>query len=305
MPNLRRFLGFRDRSESMRLIRDRAIVLRAVPFEDRHRVVTALTESHGRISALARNCVQSRRFGGALEVFTASEWDFSHRSEGAELFSLQEAKTVRTHEGIRTQFGLMAMASLLSELMLRVAPEREACLDLFKLHANALAALEEMQSLDVPPLSFLNGYMAKLLQWSGNQPRLQQCLECSRTLQLIWGEERQSPARLTVVVQEAGWICEDCRKASLIHIKSRSEHQGVDISEVGADAMADFFMSLVTPIRQVASTAHASSESHAELFRALEALMVYHVPGFDRVPLNSLKFLGLESSWRPPADPRR
>jgi DNA repair protein RecO (recombination protein O) len=286
----------------MRQTRDRAIVLRAVPFEDRHRVVTAITESHGRISALARNCVQSRRFGGALDLFTASEWQMAQRSEAADLFQLQEARTLKSHEGIRSDFFRMAMASLLSELMLRVAPEREACVDLFKLHANALAALEEL-SEQAPPISFLNGYLAKLLQWSGNQPRLQQCLGCSRTLPSIWQE--QGPSRLAVIVQEAGWICESCRRESVLHVRSRSESQGIEMLEVGADAMADFFMSLVTPIRQVPATAHASDSSHRELFRVLDALMIYHVPGFDRLPLNSLKFLGLESSWRPPQDSLR
>lgn len=288
--------------QDMRLIRDRAIILRAVPFEDRHRVVTALTESHGRISALARNCIQSRRFGGALELFTASEWEFSQRSEGADLYHLQEARAIRTHEGLRTHFAKMAMASLLGELMLRVSPEREACVDLFKLHANALSALDEIDA-EVPPIAFLNGYLAKLLQWSGNQPRLQQCLECSRTLQSLW--QQDAPACLAVIVQEAGWICEECRRGGVLHVRSRSEGQGVEMLEVGADAMADFFMSLVTPIRQVAATAHAGDESHRALFRVLEALMIYHVPGFDRLPLNSLKFLGLESSWRPPQDLRR
>jgi DNA repair protein RecO (recombination protein O) len=283
----------------MRQTRDRAIVLRAVPFEDRHRVVTAITESHGRVSALARNCVQSRRFGGALDLFTAAEWQFAQRSVAADLFQLQEARTLKSHEGIRSDFFRMAMASLLSELMLRVAPEREACVDLFKLHANALAALEEL-SEQSPLISFLNGYLAKLLQWSGNQPRLQQCLGCSRTLQSIWQE--QGPSRLAVIVQEAGWICEPCRRGGVLHVRHRSESQGIEMLEVGADAMADFFMSLVTPIRQVPATAHASDASHRELFRVLEALMIFHMPGFDRLPLNSLKFLGLESSWRPSQD---
>ncbi len=265
-------------------------------------MVTAITESHGRISALARNCVQSRRFGGALDLFTASEWQLAQRSEAAELFQLQEARTLKSHEGIRSDFFRMAMASLLSELMLRVAPERESCVDLFKLHANALSALEEF-SEQAPPISFLNGYLAKLLQWSGNQPRLQQCLGCSRTLPSLWQEE--GTFRLAVIVQEAGWICESCRRSSVLHVRHRSESQGIEMLEVGADAMADFFMSLVTPIRQVPATAHASDASHRELFRVLDALMIYHVPGFDRLPLNSLKFLGLESSWRPPQDSLR
>jgi len=50
---------------------DLAIVLRAVPYEERHRIVTALTEHHGKITGMAKNAIQSRRFGGCLETFTA------------------------------------------------------------------------------------------------------------------------------------------------------------------------------------------------------------------------------------------
>lgn len=285
----------------MRHVTDRAIVLRVVPFEDRHRIVTAITENHGRISALARNSVQSRRFGGALEMFTASEWSFSERSEQAELHSLQEARTLKAHEGLRTELGRMAMAGVLSELMLRVAPEREACLDLFKLHANALAALEPMgEGGAPPPTSFLNGYLAKILQWSGNQPQLSSCRGCSRSLQSYW-EAGELGAVLSVQVAEAGWICTECRSGSSLHVK-KGAVSGIESLRVSAGAMADFYMSLVTPIRQVSTTAQAHESEHRELFRVLEALMIYHLPGFDRLPIKSLKFLGLESSWQPPQD---
>lgn len=281
---------------------DRAIVLRSVPFEDRHRIVTAITENHGRISALARNCVQSRRFGGALETFTASEWSFSERSEQAELFSLQEAKALKSFEGLRTEIGRMAMAGVLSELMLRVAPEREECLDLFKLHANALAALET-ETVEPPPTSFLNAYLAKLLQWSGNQPQLASCRGCSKPLQEFWKQD-ELDAVVAVLVAEAGWICTHCRRGQSLHVKQGSA-SGIEVLEVTAGTMADFFMSLVTPIRQVASTAQSSEQDHRALFRVLEALLMYHLPGFDRLPIKSLKLLGLESSWQPPQDPRR
>ncbi|MFN7684139.1 MAG: DNA repair protein RecO [Oligoflexia bacterium] len=278
----------------MRLITDRAIVLRVVAFEDRHRVVTALSENYGKISALARNSVQSRRFGGALEIFTAAEWKVSERSDQAELWSLQEARAIRAYEGLRSDLGLMAMAGVFSELMIRVAPEKEACPDLFKLHANGLAALEDLfkGSASQPPTSFLNGYLAKLLQWSGSQPSLSACRGCSRKLQDYWSSGVMD-APLWVLVADAGWVCQVCKQGAV------SEMDG---PQVTSGAMADFYMSLVTPIRQIPSTAQSSEQEHRSLFRVLEALLIYHLPGFDRIPMKSLKFLGLGSTWQPPSD---
>src|SRR5687768_422160 len=123
---------------------DLAIVLRTVVFEERHRIVTALTENHGRISALARNSIQSRRFGGSLEPFTAADWRFVETRPGADLFRLEEANTRRGFENLRKDFERLSMASLFNELMLKLAPEHEPCPDLFRMHANALAVLDEM-----------------------------------------------------------------------------------------------------------------------------------------------------------------
>src|SRR3954447_1857160 len=108
----------------MQEIRDLAIVLRSVPYEDRHRVVTALTENHGKISALARNSIQSRRFGGALDAFVASEWSFVGRV-GADLFRVERAVVRRAFEGLRKDFEKLSLASVFGELMIRLAPERE------------------------------------------------------------------------------------------------------------------------------------------------------------------------------------
>jgi len=276
--------------------RDLAIVLRWVPFEERHRVVTALTENHGRISALARNSIQSRRFGGALEPFAAAEWLFVER-QGADLYRVDEAHIRRGYEGLRKRFERLALASVFNELMIRIAPEREACPDLFRLHSNALAVLEEMP--DGEPLSelkLLNAYLAKVLQWAGNQPQVLACLGCLKTLDTL---DPYQP--LNCVVSDAGWVCSDCRAIETRHVRDRAAAQGFHQSllRLTPAALYDFHASLTLPIRQVTAVTQASHAEHEQLFGFLEALMVYHVPGFDRTPLKGLRFLALKSSLPP------
>ena len=310
----------------MQLKRDLAIILRSIPYEDRHRIVTALTEHHGQISALARNSIQSRRFGGTLDPFVASEWQFAEKP-GAELARLDEALIKRSFEGIRKDFERLSLASVFSEFMLRVAPKNEACPDLFKLHSNALAALEELPSPGTikPSVSFsadssgsvtttssdgqivsqedflrsiillLNGYLAKCLQWSGNQPQLQACHGCKRPLDTL-----EPNASLTCLILDAAWMCPDCRGKETHHIQGKGA-QGFQGAQIRVTPMAiiDFLMSLVSPIRQIPTHAVASREDHAQLFQFIEALFAYHLPGFDQKPLNGLRFLGLESNLQP------
>src|ERR1700746_1867792 len=102
--------------------RDLAIVLRSIAYEERHRIVTALTENHGQISAMARNAIHARGFGGPLDLFAASEWLFVDKP-GADLARLDEAQIRRSFEGIHKDFEKLSLASVFSEFMLRVAPK--------------------------------------------------------------------------------------------------------------------------------------------------------------------------------------
>ena len=267
----------------MEKLQDLAIVLRWVPYEERHRVVTAITENHGKVSALARNSIQSRRFGGSLEPFSASLWTFTERS-GADLYGLEGAVIRRGFEGLRKNFEHLALASTFSEILLKVAPEREPCSDLFKLHSNALAVLEETENLEL--ISLLNGYLAKVLQWGGHQPQVQKCLSCAKPL-----EEFTPQTLLNCHVSDAAWVCPNCR-----HLKEDRE-QGFQhrFLRVSALAIRDFSFGLAVPIKQVPAAMLATKEEHRALFIFLQSLFVFHVPGFDKAELKSLKFLGLDA----------
>lgn len=274
-----------------------AIVLRSVPFQDRHRVVTALTESHGQVSALAKNSVQSRRFGGALEPFAASEWFFSEKP-GAELWSLNEAQIKRSYEGLRTDFERLSLASVLNEIMLRLAPQHHPAPELFKLHSNALALLEESKEPGAD-VRLLNAYLAKLLQWSGAQPQLVGCLGCGLSL-----EELALDAEVSCHVADAGWVCPACRRDETHHVREAGGMANAT-RRVAVPALRDCLIALAAPIRQAVAVCSASRAQHEVLFRYLEALLAYHLPGFDKQPLKGLRFLSLESNLQPRPMTRR
>jgi DNA repair protein RecO len=305
----------------MHLKKDVAIVLRSIAYEERHRVITALTLEHGLISALAKNSIQSRRFGGALEIFSASDWIFTSKP-GAELHHLSEARIREAFDHLRKDFTLLSLASTLNEIMLRVAPQDQTCADLFRLHSNALASLNDIaqspsSDRDVSEIEFLNAYLAKLLQWNGSQPKLQSCLQCNTSLDHIHPE-----AELSCIIPSAGWICPHCRKQSSQSVRENLDgsHFNQAFLRVSQASIRDLQFSLCFPIRQVFHPSewqaemqtqlrtqigiknHASIEEHQELFKFLEALFAFHVPGFDKKPLKSLRFLGLKSNLQHPEE---
>ncbi len=278
--------------------RDLAMILRVIPFEDRHQIVTALTLSWGQVTALAKNSIQSRRFGGALDLFIASEWIFKMNS-GGDLWTLVEAQVLESYEALRFDFKKLSMASVLNEIMLRVAPKLEPCSNLFRLHSNALLVLSRMDSSQ--EIYLLNAYLAKILQWSGYQPRLQSCLVCEISLESLQGQ-----MELNCQVQAGGWVCQSCQ--NLFKTKNPEVSiQGLQNHFISLTPLViqDFYRSLQYPIREICNQRLASQEEHQRFFQFMEAFFVYHFPGFDQRPLQGLRFLNLQSSVRPQATSRQ
>lgn len=261
---------------------DLAIILKSITFGERDRMVTALTENHGRVVAHARNAIQSRRFGGCLDLFSASDWTLVIKPS-SDIHRLNEARIRHSYEGIRSDFEKLTTASVLSEIMLKISPPNEPCRDLFLLHSNALRAVEEAKSSETLVI-LLNVFLLKILQWCGNTPSFFRCLHCQK--QMTSQEEAFSCS-----VPEAGWICHRCR---ITKATGFSMHLPIE-------GLIDALRSFQHPIRQSILNVQGSIEDHHRLFGYLHSLLVYHVPGFDqfdtgKTALKSLKLLDLESS---------
>lgn len=278
----------------MEPIRDYAIILKSVPFEDRHRIVTAITEHHGRLTALAKNSIQSRRFGGTLEPFVASQWTFTQKAN-SDLALLTEAQIKRDYHGISKDFDRLSLASALTEVMLRIAPEHEPCVGLFKLHANALAWVEEAQTEELKKLTllFFNHFLIKTLQLGGSLPQLDCCLSCESALS-DWVASHP-PTELSATVSRAGWICPQCRAAGA-KTKIDDGEGAIDgiTLKIPASALRDVLVSLQSPIRSLQTTTQGlpvQPQGQEKILRWMESILLYHAPGMSQTPLKSFRFI--------------
>lgn len=247
------------------------MTLRSSPFQERDRVITALTEHSGLVTAVARNSIQSRRFGGALDSFGISEWRFV-RKQGAELVRLDQATIHVSFPLIRTDLDRLAVASTMNETILKTIPQDHAVREIFLLHSGAFQVLESLPPEDASRVypALLNTYLMKILQWSGLQPQLTSCLACEKPL----GAE--TPGVLSALVQDAGWIC--CESRGGLH-------------EIRTEAIKDLLSNLSRSIRKFQSHPMIPGEWHIEIFRWIESLMRFHIPGLDQYPMKSLRFL--------------
>jgi DNA repair protein RecO len=93
-----------------------AILLRAVDYGENDRVVTLLTQTHGKIACFARNARKSsRRFRGGLGAFQPLWIRFQPRDEG--LGTLRDSEATGDSMAIGSDLHKMAIGSFLFELL--------------------------------------------------------------------------------------------------------------------------------------------------------------------------------------------
>jgi recombinational DNA repair protein (RecF pathway) len=155
------------------------------------RVITLLTDEHGRFPAFAKGAMGSkRRFGAHVEPLTLTMVDLS--SGGSGMARLQSASTVDGHSTLKSDLLRFALASTMCEVVLHLVvehgreagvfslvkramahlnrPEIEATEDLLLLfELKMLARSGVLGALDSLPLG--EETLAVLLDWDGGQWR--------------------------------------------------------------------------------------------------------------------------------------
>ena len=181
----------------MTLYRDRGVVLRTYKLGEADRIVVLLTESHGKVRAVAKGVRKTKsRFGSRLEPH-------SHVSllmyEGrGELDVVNQAEYIEHHPKVREDLSRLAKATALLEAVDQVAQEREPSSQLYRMLAGALRSLERTDS----PL-LVAGFYLKLLAAEGVAPLVDACARCGSAGPLVAFD-----------LAEGGVLCRSCRSGT-------------------------------------------------------------------------------------------
>lgn len=189
------------RAMSRSLEDEPAIVLRATAYGESDRVVTLLTERHGKVSALAKNARRSaKRFAGGLGLFTTGKAAFVDRP-GAELARLERFDATMGWPGLLADLGKIAHAGYVAELLDGLLPARQADGVMYEL------ALRFIRTLDAgePSADLLRVFELALLEAVGLRPELTRCIGCGR-------EADDAPGQ-RVDPSQGGLVCGRCRGA--------------------------------------------------------------------------------------------
>jgi DNA repair protein RecO len=258
--------------------RDLCYVLKTTPYQDRDLIAVMLSETRGKFTGIARNGVQSRRFGGSLDLFTASDFELDAKTirlsemtdESIVLINSAIVKNATTK--LSKSFEKLSAASCLNEILIKGLPTQRPAEEVFKLYANCLFALEEQD--DARAVSIVNAFILKFTQWLGLQPSLTRCSICEKQLSEISGNGVR--AQLT----RGNWVCLDCT------MDSSRESGGRFLSKT---LLLDAYHSMLHPIRKIVF--EADVKEHEGLLEFLEQHLLYFVPGLDKGPLTTTRFL--------------
>jgi DNA repair protein RecO (recombination protein O) len=173
-----------------------AVLLRSVAFGDADRIVTLLTEAHGKVALIARSAKKStRRFGGALEPCALIEAEIALGK--GEVGRLAQARVVRAFPGILSELGRIDAATAGIELVRETIGEREPDSRLIP----ALVRLFEVVEHTIDPEPITIAFTFRVLALTGHAPNVTACGRCGRAVPE--GKAALFDARVTSVVCRA------------------------------------------------------------------------------------------------------
>jgi len=181
----------------MTLFRDRGVVLRTIRLGEADRIVTLITEEHGKVRAVAKGVRRTgSKFGSRLEPFShVALLGWQGRGD---LDIVNQVEVVDTFRAVREDLDRMTSAMSMLEVVDQVGQERHANPRLYAMLVGALTALAERDSAMVAPAFFL-----KVLALEGSEPVLDVCVSC--------GED--DPDQLVAFdLVEGGVLCRSCRR---------------------------------------------------------------------------------------------
>jgi DNA repair protein RecO (recombination protein O) len=151
-----------------------AIVLRSWPFGESDKIVSFLTEGHGKLVGIAKGAKRSKkRFVNSLEPFSYVNLNFQDRSRSSLAFILG-CELQKSYKNLIASLEKIAFASYYVEITEGLLGEREQNRLVFDHLKKSLNRLE----IEETSVTCLINFELKLLSLTGYQPFLDSCGRC-------------------------------------------------------------------------------------------------------------------------------
>ncbi len=181
----------------MTQFRDSGVVLRTLRLGEADRIVTLMTERHGKVRAVAKGVRRTKsKFGSRLEPL--SHVAFLGWQGRGDLDMVNQVEVIDSFRVVREDLDRISAAMTMLEVVDQISQERFANPRLYAMLVGALTALVDDNSAMIVP-----AFCLKVLALEGSAPELELCVSC--------GEE--DPDQLVAFdLVEGGILCRSCRR---------------------------------------------------------------------------------------------
>ena len=239
-----------------------ALVLRTRSYGESDRIVTLITEQHGKVTGIAKGAKNSRRrFAGTLEPFVLIRAVFRQRAT-SDLVFLLRCELVGTLRAFTRDLDCFAAGSYVLELTDRMVFGRESGREVYGLGLDALTLLDA----GAPADPVLRAFELHLLAASGYAPALDRCRACGRAA------DGEDPRYLAL--ERGGLVCRRCVRA------------GEPVRPVAAATARELGRLARSPL------AEAAARTDAAILREAAAVTEQLVAAVTSGPVHSLDLLG-------------
>lgn len=211
-----------------------AIVLRVVDFSETSVVLSLLTESHGKISALAKGARRPKSaFYGAVDTLSLSQVIFLPRRSGS-LDLLTEAKLVRRFRPCQWSLARLYAGYYLAELLTDLTEPHQAQPELFRLAVATMADLQTRATAFAyqPVPAIVLRFEMRALALLGHGLGLTHCAGCDKPLipevlsptDNIEHLSNRRNGKLFFSLSDTSLVCRDCcqQRGHLIGFSERA-----------------------------------------------------------------------------------
>lgn len=162
------------------IFKDDGIVVKQINFGDYDKILSIITQNHGKVSAIAKGVrkINSKK-AASCELFVKSKFAFA---KGRSLDIITEAQTIRFFDSLRTVLEKIMVLFYISELLDRFVEEGDEVQshEVYQLLDNFLQLCET--STEGNLFSLTRGFESRLLAVLGISPDLYNCARCGNGL---------------------------------------------------------------------------------------------------------------------------
>lgn len=172
-----------------------AIVLRAIPYSEKDRIVTLFTRQRGKITAIAKGARNPlTRLAPATQSFAHG---YYYLAKGKTFEVITQVRLQETYPNLRCNVTLMVTCGEICEMVMKSVAEGDADVELF----NDLLATLRIANRGVDPNLLFVAFASRLLHHLGHFPELSQCVICAKRLM-------RSTMQFSTVA--GGVLCDEC-----------------------------------------------------------------------------------------------